>query len=143
MPEGNGDTVFVLGPATYSRYEPFMRVVDAADPEGLADLYVRLYPLLQQAYEELGYPERQFHVRLLEAIDDMLAAPEIEGPVPLVRPHVLYEFADKALEARSAGQKALLRIGPQHAARLKEKLTAFRADIVARSTAGPGGLAPH
>lgn len=129
-----------LGPAVYARYEPLVQVLRAVDPVRAADLYVRIYPLLQQAYEELGYPGRQFHGRLLEALDDLAAAPVIDGPVPLVQPHVFYEFADPALEARSAGQKALLRIGPQNAAVAKEKLAAFRAAIVARATVpAPGG----
>ena len=134
--ERAGEDMF-LGPVTYARYEPFMQIVRVIDPDKVADLYVRVYPLLQQAYEELGYPGRQFHVRVLEAIDDALAAPEIEKPIRLVQPHVFYEFADADLEARSAGQKILMRIGPQHEAVIKEKLTAFRAAIVARSTDQP------
>ncbi len=134
--ERAGDELF-LGPETYARYEPFIQAVRMADPDNVADLYLRVYPLLHQAYEELGYPGRQFHVRVLEAIDDALAAPEIEGPVRLVQPHVFYEFADSDLEARSAGQKILIRIGPVHAAVIREKLTALRAALVARSTAAP------
>jgi hypothetical protein len=136
QPEHDGEQAF-LGPSTYARYEPFMQVVRMSDPGRLADLYARLYPLLQQAYEELGYPGRQFHGRVLEAIDDLLETPAVEGPVPLVQSRLFYEFADRQLENRSAGQKTLLRIGPQHAAMVKEKLTAFRAEIVARSTASP------
>ena len=44
-------------------------------------LYARLYPLFQQAYEELGYPGRYFNDRLVEVIDDLLATPEPTGPV--------------------------------------------------------------
>ena len=50
-------------------------------------------------------------------IDHLLATPEIEGPIRLVQPKVLYEFADPELEARSAGQKLLLRMGAANAAR--------------------------
>jgi hypothetical protein len=136
--ETTGEEIF-LGPGNYSRYEPLMQVVRVVDPAKVADLYVRIYPLLQQAYEELGYPGRQFHVRALEAIDDLLATPQIEKPIRLARPHVFFEFADARLEARSAGQKTLLRMGPEHSALIKEKLTAFRAAIVARSTTRSGG----
>lgn len=139
--ERRGDDMF-LGPAAYARYEPFIQVVSTADVDKVAGLYVRLYPLLQEAYEELGYPGREFHARVLEAIDDLLAAPEIEQPVQLAQPHVFYEFADPALESRSAGQKIMMRIGPQNAALVKEKLIALRAAIVARSTSGSGGENP-
>jgi len=55
----------------------------------------------------------------MEAIDDLLATPELDAPVKLLRPRVLYEFADPDLETRSAGQKILLRMGPENAARVK------------------------
>jgi hypothetical protein len=47
---------------------------------------------------------------------------------------VRYEFADPALEARSAGQKMLLRMGPQQRQSLKAKLSEIRAQI----TRAPG-----
>jgi hypothetical protein len=90
-------------------------------------VYRRFYPLFQQAYEDLGYPDRYFNDRLVQAIDDLLAAPEIDAPIPLVRPEVLYEFADPALESRSAGQKVLVRMGPANARRIKAKLREIRA----------------
>jgi hypothetical protein len=50
-----------------------------------------------------------------------------------VRPNVMYTFADPALEARPAGQKLLIRMGPENAQAIKAKLTELRAII----TAGP------
>jgi hypothetical protein len=46
---------------------------------------------------------------------------------------VLYEFADPALESRSAGQKLLLRMGAENAARAKGRLREFRREITAAS----------
>ena len=43
---------------------------------------------------------------------------------------VLYEFAAPDLETRSAGQKMLLRMGPDNAARVKAKLREIRAELV-------------
>jgi hypothetical protein len=42
---------------------------------------------------------------------------------------VFYRFADPALEARSAGHKILMRVGPENAARLKTKLREIRAQV--------------
>ena len=64
-------------------------------------------------------------------IDHLLATPDLVGPIALAVPHVLYEFADPALEERSAGQKALLRMGRGNALRLKAKLRDLRAALVA------------
>lgn len=119
----------ILSPANYARYEPFVQLLDALDPDRVAAAYLRLYPLFQQAYEDLGYPGGYFNDRLVAAIDNLLAAPEPAGPVELVRPNVLYEFADPLLEARSAGQKLMLRIGPQNAARVKARLRELRRRI--------------
>ena len=51
------------------------------------------------------------------------------------RLHVLLEFADPALEARSAGQKVLLRIGSANAARIKAKLRDIRAALIEKMPA--------
>ena len=77
---------------------------------------------------------------LLDVIDHLLATPDLAGPVRLTlpkvegsikldRPWVLYEFADPELEARSAGQKILLRMGFDNEARLKVKLRDLRSKL--------------
>ena len=82
----------------------------------------------------LGYPTGSFNVRLIEAIDDLLRTPDIEGPVELVQPRVLYEFADSDLEALSAGQKTMLRMGAENAAKIKTKLREIRRELEASSS---------
>jgi hypothetical protein len=44
----------------------------------------------------------------------------------LVQPKVLYQYADSELGALSAGQKAMIRIGPENAAVVKAKLREIR-----------------
>ena len=122
--------VTTLSDANYARYAPLMHVLQSTDVKTLAVVYERLYPLFQQSYEDLGYPGKYFNDRLVEVIDHLLQAPEAAGPVPLVQPKVFYEYADADLEGRSAGQKLLMRMGPANERLLKEKLRAFRAEIV-------------
>ena len=121
----------VIGAANAGRYAAHLHLAEAVDSKRAAALYVRFYPLLQQAYRELGYPQGNFNDRLVAVIDHLLATPAIEGPVRVVQPKVLYEFADPELEARSAGQKLLLRIGAANAARVKSRLREFRRQITA------------
>jgi hypothetical protein len=45
----------------------------------------------------------------------------------------MYEFADPALEARSAGQKTLIRMGSANALRVKAKLREFRRQIAGKA----------
>ncbi len=121
----------VLDSANYERYTPFVDLLTALNSQDVAALYVHFYPLFQEAYEELGYPEQYFNDRMVAALDDLLATPEISGPVPLKQPSVYYQFADPELEALSAGQKLLLRMGPDNAARVKRVLRDIRARITA------------
>lgn len=122
-----------IDPANYVRYTPYVRVLESVDAHALVQKYVHAYPLFQRAYEELGYPGQYFNDRLLQAIDDMLAAPEPDGPVALVQPKVLYQFADEDLEGRSAGQKVLLRMGKANELRVKAKLREIRRELIAAS----------
>lgn len=125
-----GET-FTLSPANAARYLPFMKVVDSTDTQAVAAIYLRFYPLFQQAYEGLGYPSQYFNDRLVEVIDHLLATPDLAGPIPLTRPSVMYMYADPALEALSSGQKTLLRMGPQNAAVIKAKLRELKAAVAA------------
>jgi len=125
-----GENLYVISEASYRRYDALVDVVASADAAELVDLYRRYYPLFQDAYVALGYPDGYFNDRLVEAIDDMLATPVVEQPAELQRPHVLFEFADPDLESRSSGQKLLLRMGNENARRIKEKLAALRVLLV-------------
>jgi hypothetical protein len=122
--------ITTLSEANFARYAPLVRMVEGADPKALAVVYERLYPLFQQAYEDLGYPGKYFNDRLVEVIDHLLEAPELSAPIQLVQPKVLWEYADKNLEGRSAGQKLLIRMGPANERAIKAKLREFRAEIV-------------
>ena len=62
----------------------------------------------------------------MTAIDDLLATPEPETPVRLLQPKILHEYADPDLEARSAGQKILMRVGRDNARTIKSKLKEIR-----------------
>lgn len=116
----------VIAPANSARYTAFVLLADALDSAALAAAYRRHYPLLQQAFEELGYGGRQFHNRVLEVIDHLLATPEVDGPIRVEQPHVRYRFADPELEALSSGQKVLLRMGTENATIVRAKLAEFR-----------------
>ena len=124
----------VLGPSSYLRYDAIVAQVYFADLDTLYDMYLRFYPLLQQAYERLGYLDAYFNDRLVEVIDHLLETPVPDGPIALVRPNVLYEFADPELEALSSGQKLLLRMGPDNSATMKRVLQRFRAKLTSENS---------
>jgi hypothetical protein len=125
-----------------NRYQLAAALLRQIDMGAVAHLYQSYYPLFQRAYEDLGYPQGYFNDRLVAVIDHLLATPQLSGPVQLVRPKVFWEYADPELEARSAGQKLLLRIGSANAALVREKLRALRAQIAASAPADAPSAAP-
>ncbi len=118
-----------ISPKNAERYLAYIKVLNGLDTKQLVQLYLRLYPLMQQAYEDLGYPDKYFNDRLIEVIDHLLDAPDVVGPIKLVQPKVVYKFADPALESRSIGQRILMRIGSQNEAVLKAKLRDIKLEI--------------
>lgn len=129
---GTDDTL-ALSEDNYKRYATMVQIITAADMKQTADTYVRFYPLFQEAYQELGYPEAYFNDRMVAVIDHLLAAPEVEGPILLRQPSVYYEFADPKLEGLSVGQKAMVRMGPEQARQVKAKLKEFRDHIASQT----------
>ena len=122
-----------IDPANYQRYTPLVKMLAALDTRQTVAVYKRLYPLFQEAYESLGYPDAYFNDRLIEVIDHLLAAPQVVGPIYLVQPKALYLFADPDMEALSAGRKILIRCGPENTIRIKSILHDYRRELAADS----------
>lgn len=121
--EGAGED-YVLSVENYSRYQGYTQLLSKLPAETVIHYYQQFYPLMQQAYRELGYPKRSFHHRLLEAVEVVLNAP-MPNPgqeIRLKRPSVMYTYADESLQAGSDVEKLLLRMGPENAVLLKESL---------------------
>lgn len=125
-----GDGPFYLSEENYRRYDPLLNEIAAADINTIVDTYRRFYPLLQQSYERIGYPNAYFNDRVVEVIDHLLSTPQVDEPIQLTRPNVLYEFADPRLEALSSGQKLLLRMGTERNAIVKGMLQELREQLV-------------
>ena len=138
--DDQGDAGTTISAANAARYSAFLTFAEAVPLDSAVALYARLYPLFQQAYEELGYPGRYFNDRLVAVLDHLLLAPEPQGPlrvkltpvntdVPNLRPWVRYELVDPALESLSSGQKILVRMGPANEARAKALIRELRKRV--------------
>ena len=119
--------VFRLSTNNYLRYENLTQLLTSIDSDQAAQLYFRYYPLFQEAYQELGYPEAYFNDRLVEVIDHLAtwSSPDAGMPV-LTRPKSAYVFESEALESLSVGRKALVNMGPANAKRIQSKLLELR-----------------
>ena len=129
------DKVFVMDEANYARFDEFTRIFTSLDTRRAAEFYVLLKPLFQSAYAELGYTDRQFDEAVFRAVGRLLETPVLEGPVRLVRPVVMFEYADPQLESLSAVQKQLLRMGPDNSRAIQAKLGEMAREL--RVRAGP------
>ncbi len=127
---GDAQTQVLDTAANARRYAPFVRAFVHVDAQALASSYRRFYPLFQQAYVELGYPQGYFNDRLVTVIDHLLQTPVPTPPLAVVPgANGRLRFADPALESLSVGQKALLRLAPEQAEAVKQQLRALRAAI--------------
>jgi len=60
-------------------------------------------------------------------LERIARAPILEERVELIRPNVMYAYADPNLESRSEFDKQLLRLGPNNLQRLQAYAAAFKA----------------
>jgi hypothetical protein len=120
---------FILSEENYERYNTLIDALEVIDKGVLAEIYLRFYPLFQEAYQDLGYPDIYFNDRLIDVIDHLLETPEVNDPIILHTPNNLYEYVHPEIESLSSGQKLLIRMGKRHTARVKQFLRELRALI--------------
>jgi hypothetical protein len=119
-----------ISPKNNERYVDYVKFTEAVDAKKLVENYINLYPLFQQSYEEIGYPDQYFNDRVLFVIDHLLATPEVGEPVTLLQPKFYYQYADADLESRSIGQRILIRIGSSNEKIVKAKLQAIKQELM-------------
>ncbi len=128
----------VMSPKNAERYAPYVQLIADVDTDDLVALYLRYYPLLQEAYLAQGHQDAHFNDRVVDMLDLLLATPEPRGLIEVVQNEAVYEFADPALESLAVGQKALLRLSEEDRRTVKRKLRALR-DALAGAGAGLSG----
>ncbi len=115
--------------ASYARYDPVVRIALSLDAKAAARLYRALDPLLQEAYNELGYPGVDFDDTFVRAMAELLETPVVEGPIKLEQKVLSYAMTDPALEALSPAQKQLLRLGPDGVRAAHKKILGLAAAL--------------
>lgn len=114
----------------YQRYEPYVTTLALIDPDAAVALYKRFYPLMAEAFKELGLKKSNFHSVVIGAIDNLLAAPDVQGDLLLIHPKVFYQYADPALEKLPQTHKLMLRMGAENARSVKASLRQLRARLI-------------
>ncbi|MGB0559617.1 MAG: DUF3014 domain-containing protein [Pseudohongiellaceae bacterium] len=119
------DNLFVMDQVAHSRFDQVVGTFVETDTDSAVIIYQMLSPLFQQAYAEIGFRNVSFDETLRAAINNVLRTTNMEGPYQLVKPSVMYLYADSSVENLAEVHKQLLRIGPDNTSALKAKLREF------------------
>ena len=119
----SGDaTELRIDPRNYDRYDLHAQIIDSLDTQGTAELYRMLEPLLDQAYIELGNPDRPFVGTVERAVVNLLNVPIVENPPALIEHAPFFHYTDTRLESLSPAQKQFLAVGPDNVRTIQGKL---------------------
>jgi hypothetical protein len=126
-----------LDPATTTRYAPLVAAVTMVNPAAAATAFSTLRPRLVEAWVAQGHPEGSFDDAVRKAIAVVATTPDVPADAALVPGVGGYAYADPAFERLPAAQKHLIRMGPEHARRVRDAAQQFGAALAAgRTTAG-------
>jgi hypothetical protein len=118
-----GDRIY-LDPKGYGRFDIITDAIVSFSSTRTAQVYQKLRPLFQEAYRELGYPQKDFHATFIQAMKRILDAPIVEREVLLKEEGkgLNYVFIDDGLENMSEVQRHLLRMGPKNTQKIQQKV---------------------
>ena len=123
------ENLFVMEQVAHSRFDQVVEVFVETDTDSAVTIYRMLSPLFQQAYAEIGFRNVSFDETLRSAISRVLQTDNKQGPYQLVKPSVMYLYADSSIENLAEVHKQLLRIGPDNTSVLKAKLREFLTQL--------------
>ncbi len=124
------ENLFEMDPATHRRFDTLIDTLVSIEPQAAMSIYRAFKPLFQEAYAEIGFQE-DFDAVLVRAIDQVMEVQLPEGPFQLIKPSVMFLYADTRIEDMDPVDKQLIRIGPANTAKLKERLPAYRERLQA------------
>jgi len=118
-----GDRIY-LDPKGYERFDIFTDAIVSFSSSRTVQVYQKLRPLFQEAYRELGYPQKDFHATFIQAMKRIMDTPIVEREVLLKEEGkgLNYVFIDDGLENMSEVQKHLLRMGPKNTKKIQQKV---------------------
>jgi hypothetical protein len=122
-------------PSSYTRYAPLVDAVASVDPARLAAAFTTLRPRLAEAYASQGHPAGGFDDAVRRAIAVVATTPDLPHDAALVPGVGGYAYADPAFERLPPAQKHLIRMGPDHARRVREAARRFGDALAAAGTA--------
>src|SRR6185436_9536326 len=103
-----------LDPRSYRRWDAATAALLSLPPEDVAQLYVNVKPLFDQAYQDLGHSDPDFDRAIVKAIETLSETPRLTTePILLSKPGYV-EHEDPALKALLPVQRQFLLAGPEN-----------------------------
>lgn len=127
--EERGERYFV-SPQNFKRYDQIVNLLINIPTDKLVAYYRDWYPLLENAFGELGLPG-SFDERVDSMIERILAVQVLESPIELKKPtSVTYKYLDPKLEAASQIEKWLWRMGPENTRKIQKLALRLKLELV-------------
>ncbi|MBI3549545.1 MAG: DUF3014 domain-containing protein [Elusimicrobia bacterium] len=111
-----------VDPKSYARYDGVADSIASLNDQEGVKMFRRLMPLFQTAYRELENPKADFQTAFLNATNQLLRVPIVDGDIEVRRKVTTYALADERLEKLTPAQKHLLRMGPKNVQKIQDKL---------------------
>jgi hypothetical protein len=119
--ENNQAQTWQWNETTTKRFSTYVDLLRSVDSANLVDWYFEAKPLVDQAYNELGY-DNDFTLILQDAITRVLDMELPKSDMSLTRPSVMYKYQDADLENLDDSEKLLLRLGKENLLIIKSVL---------------------
>ncbi|RHW75617.1 DUF3014 domain-containing protein [Colwellia sp. RSH04] len=124
----NNQNVWGWDEKSSERFNLYVDLLRSIDSASLVEWYFEVKPLVDEAYQELGYDD-DFTVVLQESIMHVLDMELPKEQVKLIQPSVMYKYQDQSLEELSDSDKLLLRLGKENLLIIKSILLEINEKI--------------
>ncbi|TPH19164.1 DUF3014 domain-containing protein [Litorilituus lipolyticus] len=124
----DNQNVWLWNESSSKRFNLYVDLLRSIDSASLVEWYFEIKPLVDEAYQELGY-EDDFTIVLQEAITNVLDMELPKEKVKLIQPSVMYKFHDQSLEELNDSDKLLLRLGKENLLIIKSILLEINEKI--------------
>jgi hypothetical protein len=121
-----------VDPASYARWDADTAALVSIRPADLAQLYVNVKLLFDQAYKELGHPSADFDEAIVKAIETLRETPQLDQDPVLVRKQPgFFEHENQTLRTLLPVQKQFLLMGQDNRRKIIAwlKLVATNLDL--------------
>lgn len=116
-------------PVGYRRYDGIARTFSGLDAAACAAAYGSVKPLIDEAYRDLGYPDRPFDGTLKRALGRIVDVALPQEDVLLIKGEGAYHYEDPSLEALSGMERQVVRMGPANSRVVQESLRRLAAAL--------------